>query len=207
MNAYPYLDAKVRPAFTTDLGDITAAPRSSRYIDVSNSPLVPARQLRTKLEHLHMAGELDGGLPIIRDGRLVGLIPGPDLEYALDRLDGEESALCLMSPHGRWQGPGRGVIPTNEHENNDGTIDNDGAADEAQPLKAVHGGTDPTDFTPYIDPAPVSLDICSPMDLVFECFVKLGLRYLCVSKEGRYAGMVHKKAFVKYVKQVEKHER
>jgi hypothetical protein len=28
------------------------------------------------------------------------------------------------------------------------------------------------------------------MDLVYECFVKLGLRYVCVTKEGRYAGMV-----------------
>jgi hypothetical protein len=38
--------------------------------------------------------------------------------------------------------------------------------------------------------APMALDIRSPMDLVYECFVKLGLRYVCVTKEGRYAGMV-----------------
>lgn len=28
------------------------------------------------------------------------------------------------------------------------------------------------------------------MDLVYECFVKLGLRYVCVTKEGRFAGLV-----------------
>lgn len=28
------------------------------------------------------------------------------------------------------------------------------------------------------------------MDLVYECFSKLGLRYICVTKNGRYAGMV-----------------
>jgi hypothetical protein len=28
------------------------------------------------------------------------------------------------------------------------------------------------------------------MDLVYECFVKLGLRYVCVTREGRFAGMV-----------------
>lgn len=28
------------------------------------------------------------------------------------------------------------------------------------------------------------------MDLVYECFVKLGLRFVCVLKNGRYAGMV-----------------
>ena len=63
--------------------------------------------------------------------------------------------------------------------------------------------SDPTDFTPYIDPAPISLDTHSPMDLVFQCFVKLGLRYICVTKDGQYAGMVHKKTFVKYVKELE----
>lgn len=28
------------------------------------------------------------------------------------------------------------------------------------------------------------------MDLVYECFVKLGLRYICVLRDGHYAGMV-----------------
>jgi hypothetical protein len=28
------------------------------------------------------------------------------------------------------------------------------------------------------------------MDLVYECFVKLGLRYICVLKDGKFAGMV-----------------
>jgi hypothetical protein len=28
------------------------------------------------------------------------------------------------------------------------------------------------------------------MDLVYECFVKLGLRYICVLRDGQYAGMV-----------------
>lgn len=34
------------------------------------------------------------------------------------------------------------------------------------------------------------MDIHSPMDLVYECFVKLGLRYICVLRDGKYAGMV-----------------
>lgn len=70
----------------------------------------------------------------------------------------------------------------------------------------------------------MALDIHSPMDLVYECFVKLGLRYVCVLQDGKYAGMVsfrvvfrlptlaakvnivlqtHKKGFVKYMRQVE----
>lgn len=60
------------------------------------------------------------------------------------------------------------------------------------------------------------------MDLVYECFVKLGLRYVCVTRDGRYAGMVrseipaniassdvnqiHKKTFVKYIRELEEKE-
>ena len=65
---------------------------------------------------------------------------------------------------------------------------------------------DPTDLTRYIDPAPVALDIKSPMDLVYECFSKLGLRYICVLRDGKYAGMTHKKTFVKYMREQEELE-
>ncbi|PNS17463.1 hypothetical protein CAC42_7146 [Sphaceloma murrayae] len=249
MNAYPYLDAKTRPVFTSDLGDIAAAPRRSRLIDISSSPLVPALALRKKLDAMHMAGELDGGLPILREGILVGLIPGPDLEYALDNLGNEENALCLMNPQARWLAPSSGRNATDtppgnitgahrsrtnlpvllrQNQSNDSlrpvtpntltsTLSDTPEDEEDPPVPArlvptrspqrFQPQSDPTDFTPYIDPAPVALDICSPMDLVFECFVKLGLRYICVLREGRYAGLVHKKAFVKYVKEAEEQER
>lgn len=49
----------------------------------------------------------------------------------------------------------------------------------------------------------MALDINSPMDLVFQCFVKLGLRYICVLKDGQYVGLIHKKTFVKYVKELD----
>ena len=178
MNNYPLLDNKIRPIFTSDLSAITPKVRTHRIIDISNSPLVSAPSLRRKLEILHSAGELDGGLPIIRHGVLVGLIPAPDLEFALDKLEDEEHSLCLMATN----------------------ITRLGDSIEDREEEPEH---DPTDFTPYIDPAPVALDIHSPMDLVFQCFVKLGLRYICVSQDGTYAGLVHKKAFVKYIKELE----
>ncbi|KAI1200460.1 chloride channel [Nemania serpens] len=173
MNSYPYLDNKHKPIFTGELADIVPRVRRERVIDITRSPLVPATSLRAKLELLHRAGELDGGLPILRDNILVGLIPAPDLEYGLDNLKDESSSLCLMAD-----------IPS---------IDDDD--DDSNP--------DPTDFTRYIDPAPVALDIKSPLELVHECFAKLGLRYICVLKNGRYAGMTHKKRFVKYVRELE----
>lgn len=167
MNSYPFLDNKVRPIFTSELGDITPpSSRDDHVIDISEDSLIPAVELRAKQRALQMAGELDGGLSIVKNGILVGLIPAPDLEFALDKLENEENTLCLMSPRVDWAA---GREPHDEEEQ------------EAY---------DPSDFTPYIDPAPVALDIHSPMDLVYECFVKLGLRYICVLRDGKYAGLV-----------------
>lgn len=166
MNSYPFLDNKVRPIFTSELGDITPPIRRDHIIDISEESLIPAPELRDKQRGLQMLGELDGGLPIIKHSILVGLIPAPDLEFALDKLENEENTLCLMSPQVDWAA---GREPHGEEE------------------QALY---DPSDFTPYIDPAPVALDVHSPMDLVYECFVKLGLRYICVLRDGKYAGLV-----------------
>lgn len=179
MNSYPFLDNKVHPVFDTELGDLVSPVRRNRIIDMANSPLVRAVDLREKLEILQMAGELDGGLPLLRNKVLVGLIPAPDLEFALDRLENEETTMCLMATEAKWNG-----------------LDDEEADD-----------FDSTDFTPFVDPSPVALDVHSPMDLVYQCFVKLGLRYVCVLRDGKFAGMVHKKRFVKYIKELEEAER
>lgn len=114
--------------YTSDLADIVPRVRRERVIDITNSPLVPATSLRAKLELLHRAGELDGGLPIIRGEVLVGLIPAPDLEYTLDSLDDEAGSLCLMTT-------------VNTIEDSDDEEDH----------------PDPTDFTPFIDPVSARL--------------------------------------------------
>ena len=114
-------------------------------IDISNSPLILAKELRGKLDYLHMSGELDGGLPIVRDGILVGLIPAPDLEFALDKLDYEENCLCLMSTQVRWNG----------YEDN------------------TENYTDPTDFTSHIDPVGC-LDLTPSLEFPLSlCFLKI----------------------------------
>lgn len=152
----------MRPIFSSQLADITPRAKPERIIDVSESPLVPATSLRRKLRLLQAAGELDGGLPIVENNILVGLIPAPDLEYALDSLPSEEDDLCRMVP----------IDDASESDYGGGSL------------------KDPCDFTPFIDPAPVALERHSPMDLVYECFVKLGLRYLCVMRDGQFHGVV-----------------
>lgn len=253
MNSYPYLDSKVHPIFSSELGDITHRLRRDRIIDISHSPYVPATDLRAKLDLLHLAGELDSGLPILKKDILVGLIPGPDLEFALDKLEArEDDALCLMANQDRWDalrlprsmsfmqssyhsyanaganGSGHAAaaaaasaarssahaLPTHPHS--DISEEEDPEADGEAGIRgsgwAGAGGgrgeeADPTDFTPYVDPAPLALEVRSPMDMVYECFVKLGLRYICVVRDGKFVGLLHKKRFVKYCKEVEEENR
>lgn len=137
MNSYPFLNNKTKPIFTSDLADITPRVRRERVIDISSSPLMSARSLREKIRILHEAGELDGGLPIIRQDILVGLIPAPDLEFALDSLRDEENDLCLMAT----------VRSFDDDE------------DET---------SDPTDFTPYIDPVGISNISCPCFNTDFK---------------------------------------
>jgi chloride channel 3/4/5 len=208
MNAYPFLDNKHRPAFTSQLAELMprSGPRKERLIDVSASPLVPATDLREKLNDLHEAGELDGGLPIVRDGVLVGLIAGPHLEFALDGLENEENSLCLVARDANFNDADE---PEEEEPLNERssllTRSRRILGRRSTGFSATTAGpdSDPTDFTQFVDPSPVALDEHSPMDLVYECFVKLGLRYMCVLRDGRFLGMLHKKAFVRYCKDME----
>ncbi|KIW62760.1 hypothetical protein PV04_10895 [Phialophora macrospora] len=195
MNSYPFLDNRRTPVFDSELGDITPRFRRDKVIDITISPLVRASDLRAKLQRLQNLGELDGGLPILRNKVLVGLIPAPDLEFALDRVEDEETAFCLLSTESHAHNSHYRPWDSFEEAGYDSGREESG--NEESP------SAEPTDLTPYIDPAPVALDVHSPMDLVFQCFVKLGLRYICVLSDGEFRGMVHKKAFVRYVKTLE----
>lgn len=142
-----------------------------------------------------MAGELDSGLPILRDGILTGLIPAPDLEYALDTLgDDEEGTTCCMASDAA------AAIYDSENEAEGTQVDFTRYID---PVSQVNFPFGISVLTINVIQAPISLDIHSPIDLVYQCFTKLGLRYLCVLRDGQYAGLVHKKAFVKFMKENE----
>ena len=250
MNSYPLLDNKAHPVFDSELGDICQRLDEDRMIDVTHSNKVSASELRRKVTLLQRIGELDGGIPILRDGVLAGMLPIPDADYALDRLEaafadastaqsGTQEALVSQpaSPGGQHSESEVMCLvyrPGNEHAYNthnplwQGFHDEEGADSPSTPrarqgqvpspdscgraalstaamlmASAAGGRGDPTDLTPYVDPSPLALDLHSPMDLVYQCFVKLGLRYICVLDEGKFRGMVHKKGFVRYVRELD----
>ncbi|KAI0221534.1 hypothetical protein L0F63_001426, partial [Massospora cicadina] len=61
------------------------------------------------------------------------------------------------------------------------------------------GDDTPNDMTPFIDQAPLSVSIHASMEVVLELFIKLGLRYLCVTENSQYAGVIHKKRLLAYL--------
>lgn len=144
-NEYPFLDSKTRPPLTGELGDIVHGPHSDEIIEISNGPTVSSERLTQKLHAKVSAGRTDAGFPVLRDGILIGMISSPDLALCLDRLEPSEGPVdCLVSSRVKHH-----IFEDDED------------------------GFDPTDFTPLIDPAPLSLDIHASTEMVYECFVKL----------------------------------
>jgi len=55
------------------------------------------------------------------------------------------------------------------------------------------------DFLPYIDETPLEIAPSTPLNLVFDMFKKLGLRYILVSKRGVLLGVITKKDILSHI--------
>ncbi|KAI9504993.1 hypothetical protein GGI25_001781 [Coemansia spiralis] len=61
----------------------------------------------------------------------------------------------------------------------------------------------PNDFTPFVDQTPLTISSNSPIELVANLLGRLGISYLCVVDKGIYCGVIYKKAYIGYVKELE----
>lgn len=59
-----------------------------------------------------------------------------------------------------------------------------------------------SDLTPYIDRAPIIMDVHSPLALVQMFFIKLGVRAVAVLEDGEFVGVLHKKKFIDFCRTV-----
>ncbi|KAJ9086614.1 hypothetical protein DSO57_1002336 [Entomophthora muscae] len=57
----------------------------------------------------------------------------------------------------------------------------------------------PNNMAPYMDLAPLSISINASMEVVLELFIKLGVRYLCVTENSQFVGVIHKKRLLGYL--------
>ncbi|CAJ0848978.1 12221_t:CDS:1, partial [Entrophospora sp. SA101] len=51
--------------------------------------------------------------------------------------------------------------------------------------------------------APLTVSKNSSLEVILELFKKLGLRYVCVTENGQYVGVIHKKWLLRYLKEME----
>ncbi|KAK9465509.1 chloride channel [Lipomyces arxii] len=201
-NNFPFLDNQRTPGFSVTLHDIVpkaTISATSTVIDITDSPYVSAKELRTKLEVLQMSGELDGSLPILRNQVLVGLLPVPELEYALDKIKERDASAANIAYNDlsdvadsdemmcHISADEQEIQRYYHHEHPHYQINNN---------SNIMAGA--TDLTPFVDRAPINLDINSPLAMVYLMFVRLGLRMVCVSEDGKFWGVLHKKRFIEY---------
>jgi len=182
LSQLPYLDAKheyIWGAFA--VSDVTERHVETIHAEQSNT----VKSLRDKLQRIVSAGYHDSGFPIVRSEvgglKMVGYIGVNELEHALTIVADDANATCLF------------------HSFAQHNVDNCSVSSLETPV-----GTDPFDFTVYMDQAPLTVQTHSPLELVQQLFVKLGARYVVVTNaDGFYEGVIEKKAWLAFLKQLE----
>ncbi|THH03952.1 hypothetical protein EW146_g10307, partial [Bondarzewia mesenterica] len=150
------------------------------------------KRLRDQLQTLVGPGDADGGFPILRqdeDGeRMVGYIGASELEHGLSIVADDADGTVYFNSQKRT---GFGEI----------------SSSSISSLTTADGGAaaiDPFDFSVYMDQAPLTVQVNSPLEVVQQFFVKLGARYVVVlDSDGYYEGVIDKKIWLAFLGELE----
>ena len=119
-----------------------------------------------------VAVEEDGGFPILRqeDGglRMLGYIGANELEHALTIVADEADAIVAFHTTSAYGHDSYGASSM-------------ASLIEEEVANGVVTGTDPFDFSIYMDKAPLTVQDNSPLELLQEFFTKLGVKYVVVT--------------------------
>lgn len=164
---------------------------TDRNVDVINiDDQNTVTSLRAQLSRVFSLGSLDGGFPIVTGAdishagpgglKMIGYISHNELEHAL--------SACILLTLG-WR-PLTAVlfIPDVVQDTPDAPVHfhatqkrpRDYASSTISSLYDTPIEPDLLDFTVYMDQAPLTITIHSPLELVQQLFVKLGARYVIV---------------------------
>lgn len=182
----PYLNAKHQYLW----GGHTISDAMDRDVEVINIERVnTVRALRDQLAKLVVAGFTDTGFPILRsddDGgsRMLGFIGSSELEHALSIVaEDADHPVSFQSRDLRY----RSLSISSSSISS--------MFDQAE---------DPFDFSVYMDMAPLTININSPLELVQQFFVKLGARYVVVTDaDGYYEGVIDKNGWLAFLSELE----
>lgn len=187
LNDHPYLDAKENHTFGhSKLTDLLPpqVTLSNTSVDISDSALVKSSELRSKMYWTREDSYEDGGIAIVKHGQLVGYIALADLALSLDLLPDSSSDEDFMVSLSHTSTTAKST-PAYTNIGIPALIDED---------------TRIIDFGSIIDPAPLALSKEAPLEMALEMFTKLGLRYLAIVDAGQFLGIIHKKAFVRFLR-------
>ncbi|CAL1706418.1 unnamed protein product [Somion occarium] len=187
LSQLPYLNPKRDYIWGSyQINDVTERDVDVIRVDESNT----VKSLRDKLQSLLNSGNDDSGFPILRpddrESRLVGYIGASELEHALTIV--AEDANQTISFH-----------PTAPY----------GHSQMTSSISSLEAGShihhnDPSDFSCYMDQAPLTVQSNSPLELVQQLFAKLGARYVVVTDtDGYYEGVIDKKTWLTFLDQLE----
>ncbi|PFH51530.1 hypothetical protein AMATHDRAFT_58981 [Amanita thiersii Skay4041] len=203
LNQLPYLDSKHEYLWgNLQINDVTVRDVQVIRVDQVNT----VKSLRDQLLELMSSGHDDGGFPIIRrdsddgDGtKLIGYIGANELEHALSM------SLRYNCPLSKSL---LGIVADDADEvvHFHTAYTHDLASSSISSLFDASNAhsTDPFDFTPYMDQAPLAIQSNSPMELLHQFFVKLGARYVIINDtDGYYEGLIDKKTWLAFLSELE----
>jgi chloride channel 3/4/5 len=204
LNDHPYLDAKSNHYNLTHAALTDLLPTQDMLlrtaVDVTQSPTIRASQLREQILWGREAGYDDSGFSIVKSGQLVGYIALADLSLALDLLPAQE---MHFRAEGYVDAAAAGDIPVliDPTATRKSTARN--SFDLAAPFSDVLNDASTShhaDLTALVDCSPLTLQRDAPVELALEMFSKLGLRYVCVLEGSEYQGTIHKRRFLRYLR-------
>lgn len=208
-NDFPFLANKKLHDFTkyADLKELIHGVGDNIYIDITNRTSAKVAELKILLIELQLKGMADGCIPIVKgDRKLIGMIPAPELEFALDKLLRFCEEYDIQSDNVEIQL----INGTSEaHSVDDSSVltmdlleaglpEGLLSSDLSQEDVAMILLSKLCDFTKIIEYSPIMIDFNSPLSLVETIFTKLGNRYICILEDGHFIGFVHKKIFIDY---------
>ncbi|KAK8854828.1 hypothetical protein IAR55_003567 [Kwoniella newhampshirensis] len=210
LNQLPYLDSK-REYLWGSRRASTIANRSVPVLRTDKQHTV--RSLTGKLLELVRLGMADSGFPVLvkeqtasptggmgLDGgmvsgrersclRIVGFLGMSELEHALAELSDEPDATLNLMPDDA----------DSQTRTRSSAMSIFSFADSN-----VDGGWSPYDLSRYIDRAPITVQTHSPLELVQQLFVKLGVRQIMVTNSrGVFQGVITKKEWLNFLSELE----
>ncbi|WRT68309.1 uncharacterized protein IL334_005285 [Kwoniella shivajii] len=139
----------------------------------------------------HSGLGLEGGMSSGRERsclRVVGFLGMNELEHALSELSDEPDATLNLMPD-----------DASTHRNRSSQMSIFSFADSF-----ADGQWSPYDLSRYIDRAPITVQMHSPLELVQQLFVKLGARQIIVTNSrGVFQGIVTKKNWLNFLAELE----